>query len=648
MKLVKPSAKIIEQQPGLEGIYKQIELAGRTCYKSEDKITEDSAKAFVDRMIKSGHCYTGESEVLTDKGWIKWKDYNNEKIAVIDKDLNFIGYEIPNNVIRKEYSGKFYEYGELGLKVTDGHKMFGVFRSSKNDFYNNNCYEKFTCNELYIDNNGRHKTLGERMFKSPACCRQIDKTDPYCELIGFWLGDGVHTEDIANKLKFRLKKKRKIEYLQSLCNKLNYTFEENKSDYYSVCYDRIGKIFNDRYYSNGNKSIFDFELSPLEIHSIIVGLINSDGSSQEFANLNTKTIKISNTSQNILEWICRLGPLAGYNVSYVELGDPINVNQNHSNYINLKVSRYIINNDSRKKDKKVRITEETLPVYCVSVSTGLIMVRGTNGQTSICGNCAMLEHGTVYLKAIDWDYNPLRHYWTNKYSRVKEIHLETEHCQSDTSYKYAYYVTTNLRVLVENGWINDLKYLCEPTEYHAKRVTFNLVCDRGVSHELVRHRVFSFAQESTRYCNYSKDKFGNEITFIKPSWFKENQLPLDCKVAQSSDTNGAVFYERPYKAYLDDIDADGFNWYKEDFFIHSCQTAEQCYLLMLEEGATPQEARQVLPNALKTELCMTGFDENWNNFFDLRYFESTGKVHPDMKELTTIMYKEYEKNRSKN
>ena len=136
---------------------------------------------------------------------------------------------------------------------------------------------------------------------------------------------------------------------------------------------------------------------------------------------------------------------------------------------------------------------------------------------------AMLEQGTVYLMAIDWDYNPLRHYWTNKYSRVKEIHLETEHCQSDTSYKYAYYVTTNLRVLVENGWLDDLQYLCDPTEHHEKRYTMKFTTDRGVSHELVRHRVFSFAQESTRYCNYSKDKFGNELTFIKPSWYDKDE-----------------------------------------------------------------------------------------------------------------------------
>lgn len=99
------------------------------------------------------------------------------------------------------------------------------------------------------------------------------------------------------------------------------------------------------------------------------------------------------------------------------------------------------------------------------------------------GHGAMLEHGTVYLK-----FETLTHaekYLNNKYSEVRT-------CYS------SFYVTTNLRVLVENGWLDDLQYICEPTEYHERRVTVHFVCDRGVSHEFVRHRVMSFAQESTR------------------------------------------------------------------------------------------------------------------------------------------------------
>lgn len=119
------------------------------------------------------------------------------------------------------------------------------------------------------------------------------------------------------------------------------------------------------------------------------------------------------------------------------------------------------------------------------------------------GHTAMLEHGTIYLKADsefinpyihpedgeEEEYNDLFKYGDNNYS----VCHEQRSVNGNTIY-----VTTNLRVLVENNWLDDLKYLCEPTEYHEKRITVKFICDRGVSHELVRHRVFSFAQESTR------------------------------------------------------------------------------------------------------------------------------------------------------
>ena len=112
------------------------------------------------------------------------------------------------------------------------------------------------------------------------------------------------------------------------------------------------------------------------------------------------------------------------------------------------------------------------------------------------GHGAMLEHGTVYLRSSydisvigGWRHSIGYKYSSNPYSRVT--------IDENADFR-GIYVTTNLRVLVENGWLDDLKYLCEPIEYHTKRVTVHFVCDRGVSHEFVRHRTFSFAQESTR------------------------------------------------------------------------------------------------------------------------------------------------------
>ena len=139
------------------------------------------------------------------------------------------------------------------------------------------------------------------------------------------------------------------------------------------------------------------------------------------------------------------------------------------------------------------------------------------------GHGAMLEHGTVYLTIYPHDAITGYKYRNNKYSKYFERRIREEPTPEVTKY-----VTTNYRVLVENSWLDDLKYICEPTEFHEKRITVKFICDRGVSHEFVRHRVFSFAQESTRYCNYSKEKFGNELTFILPNSF------AFCQEAQAS------------------------------------------------------------------------------------------------------------------
>lgn len=231
------------------------------------------------------------------------------------------------------------------------------------------------------------------------------------------------------------------------------------------------------------------------------------------------------------------------------------------------------------------------------------------------GHGAMLEHGTVYLfcpteKYVDSNgdvqyYNPLEKYQDDNYSALEDSNE-------------GMYVTTNLRVLVENGWMGDLQYLCEPTEFHEKRITVHFVCDRGVSHEFVRHRVMSFAQESTRYCNYSKDKFGNELTFIQPCWLDDERLKL----------------YGPYHTIIRDKSP-------ESIFIANLNNAERDYLGLISLGWKPQEARAILPNSLKTELVVTGFTSDWNHFFDLRARGTTGAPHPQAKELAEPLMEEF-------
>lgn len=137
-------------------------------------------------------------------------------------------------------------------------------------------------------------------------------------------------------------------------------------------------------------------------------------------------------------------------------------------------------------------------------------------------------------------------------------------------------------------------------------ITAKFVCDRGVTHEIVRHRLASFAQESTRYCNYSGDNFGNEITVIEPLFFD----------------HGSLRWEMWYEA------------------MYAC---EKRYMELLADGASPQEARSVLPNSLKTEIVITMNIREWRHFFKLRAIGITGVPHPQMRQVALIaldMFKE--------
>lgn len=231
------------------------------------------------------------------------------------------------------------------------------------------------------------------------------------------------------------------------------------------------------------------------------------------------------------------------------------------------------------------------------------------------GHGAMLEHGTIYL-TIDGEDPNLSRIQSNPYTKVNLVPYEVL-TEDNYTISYKAYITTNLRVLIENNLKELLCYQVEPTEHHEKRITAKFICDRGVSHEFVRHRVFSFAQESQRYCNYSKDKFNNELTFIKPTWLNiptgdytywdGDWCDIDNMKIQLSSDNGI---------------ADNFLW--------CLNNARMQYRLLINKGLKPQEARAILPNATKTELVMTGFESDWEHFFELR---CSGAAHPDAKKL---------------
>ena len=220
------------------------------------------------------------------------------------------------------------------------------------------------------------------------------------------------------------------------------------------------------------------------------------------------------------------------------------------------------------------------------------------------GHGATLEFGTVYLKVPKYkiyrdgafQFNEPTYYTRNLYYKT--------YCNNDYLY-----ITTNYRYIIENKLEHWLQFLCEPTEYHEKRICVKFICDRGILAEFTRHRKFSFMAESSRYNNYSKDKFNNEITFIYPG----------CNYIKTAIYNG-----------IDNFDGD--------YFEHSLREAEVYYFKLLELGWKPQQARAVLPNALKTELYMCGFAEDWEKFLELR---TASNAHPQARELAIPLRDEF-------
>ena len=235
------------------------------------------------------------------------------------------------------------------------------------------------------------------------------------------------------------------------------------------------------------------------------------------------------------------------------------------------------------------------------------------------GHGAMLEHGTVYLtipgehEPDEWGrahvfINYKGDYTYNKYSKVVIEHYEQEPVGTQADFckiipRSKKHITTNLRVLVENDWLEDLQYLCEPTEYHEKRITVRYTSDIHFYKDTTRHRVFSWAIESTRFCNYLKEKFGSSISFLIPCWLKEEE---------------------------------------ELEFEEDLRTIESIYFKWINKGWQAQQAAYFLIQGTKAEIIMTGFVSDYKHFFDLRSeLAVTGKPHPTVVELVEPLRQEF-------
>lgn len=238
---------------------------------------------------------------------------------------------------------------------------------------------------------------------------------------------------------------------------------------------------------------------------------------------------------------------------------------------------------------------------------------------------AMLEHGTVYLAC---KHGELAHYATNKFSRLNTVDGKD-------------YITTNLRVLAENKWLDDLKFLADyENGKHELRITVHFTTQIAITREYNRHRANSMAEQSTRYCNYTKNKFGSEISINLPTWV-EADPDFEASSDSSSDVATEFSAEDFGKLCSDIANNQTEEWSKLEAWFFANYAAEFAYMKLIAAGCKPQEARVVLPLDCNTELVHTAFVSDWKHFFDLRALGTTGAPHPDAKVLAAPLYEEF-------
>lgn len=233
---------------------------------------------------------------------------------------------------------------------------------------------------------------------------------------------------------------------------------------------------------------------------------------------------------------------------------------------------------------------------------------------------SVCEHATVHLKYrlfIVKEIDKANRFIHNQYSKSK----------IDDGYAY---ITTNMRVLIENNWLDELEFIdtTPNCSYYTDRYTINFITDIGASRELNRHRVNSISEESTRYCAYDKSKFGNGITVAKLPWIPD----VDPTYGGHDYTEG---FFNDNEIYNNGIIQDQYaeTWTAVDWLLYGLQVCDLVYRKTRELGWTAQQAREILPLNTKTQVVHTAFVDDWEHFIDLRSNGVSGVPHPMIKEL---------------
>ena len=237
---------------------------------------------------------------------------------------------------------------------------------------------------------------------------------------------------------------------------------------------------------------------------------------------------------------------------------------------------------------------------------------------------SVCEHGTVHLKYPLIMSNAARvsRFIHNQYSRTRE-------------HEGYIYVTTNMRVLIEHHWMEELEFIDNTPNcpYYISRSTVCFITDIGASRELNRHRVNSVSEESTRYCAYDKGKFGNGITVAKLPWIPDDEADGQCYKTGFFEDHEVFDDEYILEQYCGD-------WTAVDWFFYGLQVCDLVYRKTRELGWTAQQAREILPLNTKTQVVHTAFVDDWEHWIALRSNQVSGKVHPMMSELAKQLVKQ--------
>lgn len=261
---------------------------------------------------------------------------------------------------------------------------------------------------------------------------------------------------------------------------------------------------------------------------------------------------------------------------------------------------------------------------------------------------AMLEHGTVYMKMTIDKYNCseiLRCPWyrKNEPTKLQEIFGYVQslfmfnpysvvnlHHDRDTD-TTVMCITTNYRVIIENGWSDIMnEIICEPTEWHTPRITLKFTTNIGVTREGNRMRANSTAEESTRYCDYTKEKHGNGETNIVPPIWLEPEDNIVLKERTKID-----WLETIYNITTNEMDDVHSPFTGVDYYGAAIVFTNICYNNLRRLDWKPQQAREVLTLATKSDVVYTAFPHQWRHFFDLRLYGTTGTPHPNMKAIAS-------------